>query len=162
MGRNSNGTGYIRRRTNGLWEGQYLFKGNRKSIYGADYNAVRSRLNQIYADIINSAHSEVSITSLGEWLAFWLENYSKPVVRHSTFISYETYIAVISFRKSEQSSLRHCLLTSSRSSLTKSPAVVDWISRVADCRQRQFETYGICCTWLSIRPFPTSCCRRIS
>ena len=49
-------------------------------------------MNQLYADIINNTHSEDSITSLGEWLAFWLETYSKPVVRHSTFICYETYI----------------------------------------------------------------------
>lgn len=86
------GTGHLRKRENGVWEGQYLHDGVRKSIYGSDYSKVRSRLNDICTALLNNCYVEVSLTTLGEWLVFWLEHYSKPVTRQSTYISYETYI----------------------------------------------------------------------
>jgi len=56
------GTGHIRIRENGVWEGQYLHDGVRKSIYGSDYSLVRSRLNDICTSLLNDSHVEVSLT----------------------------------------------------------------------------------------------------
>ena len=92
MSGNVVGTGYIRKRANGVWEGQYHFGSKRKSIYSTDFLKLRTRLNGICTSLINKTHVEESKSTLGEWLSFWLENYSKPVIRQSTYISYETYI----------------------------------------------------------------------
>ena len=92
MNKNADGTGHIRKRDNGMWEGQYHHADKRKSIYGYDYNEVRSRLNEICNALMNDTYVEDSLTTLGDWLNNWLETYSKPVTRQSTYISYETYI----------------------------------------------------------------------
>ena len=92
MNKKAKGTGYIRKRKNGMWEGQYHLNDKRKSIYGRDYNEVRSRLNTIYAEMLNDTYVEPSSITYGEWLIEWLETYSKPIIRESTYISYETYI----------------------------------------------------------------------
>lgn len=101
------GTGYLRKRSNGTWEGQYLHDGVRKSIYGTDYAEVRKRLNVICTGLLNDTHVEVSVMTLGGWLDFWLERYSKPVTRQSTYISYETYIRVHIKPSIGDVSLRH-------------------------------------------------------
>ena len=44
---NAKGTGHIRKRDNGVWEGQYYHDGIHKSIYSTDYSALRARLNDI-------------------------------------------------------------------------------------------------------------------
>jgi integrase len=92
MNKNADGTGHIRKRDNGMWEGQYHHGDKRKSIYGYEYNEVRSRLNDICNSLMNDTYAEDSITTLLDWLNNWLEIYSKPVTRQSTYISYETYV----------------------------------------------------------------------
>lgn len=92
MNKKAKGTGYIRKRANGMWEGQYHIDNKRKSIYGKDYNEVRSRLNKIYAEMLTDTYVEPSSITYGEWLLEWLDTYSKPIIRKSTYISYETYI----------------------------------------------------------------------
>lgn len=92
VSRKAKGTGYIRQRGDGSWEGQYLYHNKRYSIYSMEYDVVRSRLNEIYSNLIKKQHVEESRMTVAAWLTTWLEQYSKPVVRHSTFISYETYI----------------------------------------------------------------------
>jgi len=49
-------------------------------------------LNTIYAEMLNDNYVEPSSITYGEWLIEWLETYSKPIIRESTYISYETYI----------------------------------------------------------------------
>jgi len=92
MNKKLKGTGYMRHRSNGMWEGQYYYDGKHKSIYGTDYNDVRSRLNKICSEIINKTYVEPSRIALADWLSEWLETYSRPIIRQSTYISYETYI----------------------------------------------------------------------
>ena len=92
MNNRAKGTGHLRKRSNGIWEGQYNHNGVRRSVYGTDFTEVRSRLNGICTGLLNNNHVEESTSTLGEWLSFWLEHYSKPVVRQSTYISYEIYI----------------------------------------------------------------------
>ena len=94
MSSRAKGTGTIRQRKDGKWEGQYYFQGKRKSIYGNDFDNVRTRLNKILAEIGERKFIEPSNSPLSEWLLKWLEIYAKPGIKASTYISYETYIRV--------------------------------------------------------------------
>jgi integrase len=85
------GTGSVRQRKNGSWEGQYWYNGKRKSIYGKTYDEVRARLNVLLADILTDEYYEASGLILREWIATWLKDYAKPTVRHSTYLNYEGY-----------------------------------------------------------------------
>lgn len=86
------GTGTIKQRKNGLYEGQYYFEGKRKSIYSRDINKLRADLNVINAEILKNVHTEPSKMTLLEWLNDWLTTYASGNIRNATLISYETYI----------------------------------------------------------------------
>jgi len=87
----SNGTGTIRQRKNGSWEGQYWLNGKRKSIYGKTQEEVRIRLNSTLAEVMSGGYTELSAMPIGDWITTWLEDYAKPTVRHSTYLSYLGY-----------------------------------------------------------------------
>ncbi len=91
MGRKESGTGSIRQRKNGKWEGQYYLDGTRKSVYGNSYEEVRIKINTITAQILSGEYSEASGMPLKDWLIEWLKTYAKPTVRHSTYLTYEAY-----------------------------------------------------------------------
>ena len=91
MSKTNTGTGSIRQRKNGGWEGQYWLNGKRKSIYGKTKDEVRIRLNRILADILSNEHTEESGLTLQDWSTAWLRDYAKPTVRHSTYLTYEGY-----------------------------------------------------------------------
>lgn len=44
-------TGHTRQRKNGLWEGQYIYKKERRSIYGKTQEEVSRQLAEIIASI---------------------------------------------------------------------------------------------------------------
>lgn len=92
MAKKSNGTGTIRQRANGTWEGMYYLKGKRKSIYGKTETDVRIRLNKIIADILEGEHIEQSKDTLGDWLVKWREEFAYPVIKTSTYDTYGDYI----------------------------------------------------------------------
>ena len=91
MSKKDSGTGSVRQRKNGSWEGQYWYNGKRKSIYGKTYEDVRIRLNHIMSEIMSEEHIEASGLTLEEWITTWLKDYAKPTVRHSTYLTYEGY-----------------------------------------------------------------------
>ncbi len=91
MGKRVQGTGTIKQRKNGTWEGQYYFEGKRKSIYAKTQAEVRLKLNSIISNIIKEEHFEIGKMTLAEWLNIWLQKYGKPSIRHSTYLSYEGY-----------------------------------------------------------------------
>jgi integrase len=92
MSKKSKGTGTLRQRKNGSWEGMYYLNGKRNSIYGKTQDEVRIRLNKICAATLEGTYIEPAQDKLEGWLLEWLETYSKPTIRHSTYISYEGYI----------------------------------------------------------------------
>jgi integrase len=89
--KNDTGTGTVRQRKNGGWEGQYWLSGKRRSIYGKTQEEVRAKLNGIMAKIMADDYCEPSSMPFGDWLTTWLNDYAKPSVRHSTYLSYSGY-----------------------------------------------------------------------
>ena len=85
-------TGYIRQRKNGSWEGQYIYDGVLKSVYGKTEDIVREKINKIYAEILAGTFIGGSTDTVGFWLNKWLKEYIQPTVRPSTYTNYEANI----------------------------------------------------------------------
>ena len=85
-------TGHIRQRENGLWEGQYVYKGERRSIYGKTQEEVSRQLDEIIASIEEGTYIRPNQHTLLSWLREWLDSYAKPTLRPSTFTNYELTI----------------------------------------------------------------------
>lgn len=84
--RAAQGSGSIRKRTDGTWEARYTLSIDpktglptapvRKSVYGATQKEVRQKLNQILADIDNDNYFEPSKMTLAEFLDnVWFTDY---------------------------------------------------------------------------------------
>ena len=85
-------TGHIRQRENGLWEGQYAYKRERRSIYGKAREEVSRQLDEIVTSIEEGNYIRPSQHTLLSWLREWLDSYAKPTLRPSTFTNYEMTI----------------------------------------------------------------------
>lgn len=85
-------TGHIRQRKNGLWEGQYVYKRKRRSIYGETQEEVSQQLDKIIASIENGNYIRPNQHTLISWLREWLHTYAKPTLRPATFTNYEVDI----------------------------------------------------------------------
>ena len=95
MKRNANGSGCIRLRADGRWEGIYSIpdadgcgKYIRKSVYGKTQEDVRKKLTQIISEIDEGTYSDASKYTVSEWLETWLDTYVKPAVKDFTLDSY--------------------------------------------------------------------------
>jgi len=80
--RSAAGSGTIRQRKDGSWEGRYTVgtdpitgKQIQKSIYGKRQAEVRKRLQQICAEIDDGTYIAPSKISVEQWLNTWLEDY---------------------------------------------------------------------------------------
>lgn len=100
MGRKrKNGEGTVRLRKDGRWEGRvvvgYDYKGLPKTknvlakTKGECVEKLKALKNTVAPPTTAKARADMPF---GEWLDFWYENYSKPVVRPSTQRIYEGYI----------------------------------------------------------------------
>lgn len=85
-------TGHIRQRKTGLWEGQYIYKGERRSIYGKTQEEASRQLDEIITSIEEGNCTRPNQHSLLSWLREWLNIYAKPTLRPATFINYEMTI----------------------------------------------------------------------
>lgn len=85
-------TGHIRQRENGLWEGQYVYERERRSIYGKTREEVSRRLGEILRSIEEGNYTRPNQHTLLSWLREWLNTYAKPTLRPSTFTNYEMTI----------------------------------------------------------------------
>ena len=97
MKRNANGSGCIRLRADGRWEGIYSIPATdgagkyvRKSVYGKTQEEVRKKLTQITGEIDEGTYVAPSKMKLSEWIDLWLEIYAKPAVKPKTHIAYES------------------------------------------------------------------------
>ena len=95
MKRNANGSGCIRLRADGRWEGIYSIsaidgagKYVRKSVYGKTQEEVRKKLAQITVEIDEGTYTAASKYTVSEWLECWLNTYVKPSVKDFTLDSY--------------------------------------------------------------------------
>ncbi len=85
-------TGHIRQRKNGLWEGQYIFQRERRSIYGKTQEEVSQQMENIIASIEEGNYIRPNQHTMLSWLREWLKAYAKPTLRPATFTNYELTI----------------------------------------------------------------------
>ncbi len=85
-------TGHIRQRKNGLWEGQYIFQRERRSIYGKTQEKVSQQLENIIVSIEEGNYIRPNQHTILSWLQEWLNEYAKPTLRPATFTNYELTI----------------------------------------------------------------------
>ena len=85
-------TGHIRQRGKGLWEGQYVYKREHRSIYGKTREEVSRQLAEIIASIEEGTYIRPNQHTLLSWLREWLHTYAEPTLRPATFTNYELII----------------------------------------------------------------------
>ena len=92
--RRPNGDGLIRKRDDGRWEGRIVFgrKNDGSAIYRSVFAEKQSelmpKLNELKAQYAGIRLTEDSSITLGEWMARWMEEYKKPILRPSTYSGY--------------------------------------------------------------------------
>lgn len=96
--KNANGSGNIRKRDDGRWEGRYTNgfdpktgKMIRKSVYGKTQKEVRLKLARITTEIDDGTYIEPNSIKLSEWLQIWLRDYIGNV-KPSTVKSYADHV----------------------------------------------------------------------
>lgn len=65
---------------NGLWEGQYFYERERRSIYSKTQEEVSQQLGEVIASIENGNYIRPNQHTLISWLREWLHTYAKPVM----------------------------------------------------------------------------------
>lgn len=101
-GRRKNGTGTVRERKDGRWEGRFIIGYNEngapktKSVFGKTKPECVNKLRELQNNSLcvtgrlpNQAKSSMSF---GEWLDLWYQNYCKHTIRETTRRSYENLI----------------------------------------------------------------------
>jgi len=86
--------GHIRKRKNGLWEGQYVFQKHRRSIYGETEVEVYNKLEGILNAIHTGTYVRPNEHTVKSWLLEWLDTYARVSLRPSTFMNYEAQIKI--------------------------------------------------------------------
>lgn len=93
--RGASGSGTIRKRSDGRWEGRYTVgfdpktgKQIQKSIYGKTQKEVRQKLSKITTEIDEGTYLEPSKETLAHWLDIWLKTYVAHSVKPYTVDSY--------------------------------------------------------------------------
>ena len=93
------GEGSIYRRPDGRWIGQITIgfdsqtgKQKRKTVYGKTRQEVAEKITKIAREVQTGTYTDSDKITLGEWLDIWVETYSKPTVRPSTYDSYKQLI----------------------------------------------------------------------
>lgn len=94
------GSGTIRLRADGRWEGRYTVgydpetgKQLTHSVYAKTKREVRDKLNKTLTDIQEGTYIEPTSITVGEWLDTWLQEY-KINLRQETRASYEMHIRI--------------------------------------------------------------------
>ena len=88
--RSRNGTGHVLLRSDGRWEGQYYFDGERKSCYGKTEEECQGKLNILLGKIYRGSYIEESQMPLYTYLHYWHYEYTE--IKPATHRNYDTYI----------------------------------------------------------------------
>lgn len=96
----ANGSGTIRKRADGRWEGKYTLgydpktgKLIRKSVYGKTQKEVRLALSKIVSEMDSGTYAESSKMKVSQWLDEWLASYTMNI-KPATRSAYEEHIRV--------------------------------------------------------------------
>lgn len=116
--RKENGSGSIRKRKDGRWEGRYSIPAKegggryiRKSVYGNTQEEVRKELTRIINEIDENIHIEPVNIKLGIWLDDWLRLYIANTVKQLT---YDQYVCECNHIKEELGEIKLSNLKSSQ------------------------------------------------
>lgn len=97
--RTASGTGSIRQRPDGRWEGRLIVgydpgtgKPIRRSIYGDTQKAVRQEMTSIQRALDNGTYQPPVKLTVGAWLDMWMETFCASTVKPLTYSAYETAI----------------------------------------------------------------------
>ena len=103
--RRPNGDGLVRKRDDGRWEGRIVVgrKNDGSAIYRSVFAEKQSelmpKLNELKMQYAGVRLTEDSSITLGEWMARWMEEYTKSILRPSTYSGYskdiENHISTI-------------------------------------------------------------------
>lgn len=85
------GSGSIRKRSDGTWEGRILIDGKSRSVYGKTQTVVRQKLTQIRSELDNDEYIEPSKLTLQAWFEMWQDTYLEDV-KGSTADRYKSCI----------------------------------------------------------------------
>jgi integrase len=88
----SNGEGCITKRKDGLWLAAASIAGERIYFYGKTQSEVKEKLAEALEQARKGIYIKPNKQTFGEWLEVWLKEYSKPVIRPTTYDSYESLI----------------------------------------------------------------------
>lgn len=100
--RRKNGSGTVRLRKDGRWEGRIVCsydekgKAKYKSVFGKTQAECKAKLKELIQNTTSvqgrpTAHIKPTMT-FGEWLDTWYQYYSKPAIKETTQSSYENTI----------------------------------------------------------------------
>ena len=96
--RNTQGSGSIRQRPDGRWEGRYTVgvnpatgKQDQRSVYGDTEAEVAKKLRKVVQEIDDGVFTEPSRLTVGKWLDIWHSEYLGGV-KPSTALVYEQHI----------------------------------------------------------------------
>lgn len=96
--RSANGSGTIRKRADGRWEGiysagydQHTGKLIRKSIYGKNQKEVRQKLSKVTTEIDEGLYLEPAKMTLSDWMDLWYKEYTFDK-KYSTLKGYKAQI----------------------------------------------------------------------
>lgn len=94
MVKNANGSGSIKRREDGRWEGRLMIgfdpktgKVRRKSVYGKTQKEARQKLTELAKQVDDGTYTEPLKMTLQQWLEVWLKEYNGNIKPYS----YRTY-----------------------------------------------------------------------
>jgi len=93
----ANGTGSIRRRKDGRWEGQYVAGYNgctgkiiRRSVYGKTQKEVRKKLTDITKSLDSGTYKTPNKITVSQWLDEWINVFCAHAIKPLTLTSYKS------------------------------------------------------------------------
>ena len=90
--RNPKGTGSVRQRENGTWEGRCTINGKRHSFYGERQSDVLREMRAAQKQGDDGTYFEPKRVTLSAWLDMWLSEYVAPSCKPLTLASYQSRI----------------------------------------------------------------------
>lgn len=129
-------TGHIRQRKNGLWEGQYIYKKERRSIYCRTQEEVSRQLDEIIESIERGNYIRPNQHTLFSWLMEWLHSYAEPTLRPSTFTNYKMHIERYFNNKLGRVKLITYLPACYKTFSMKNWSQAEWIKNLAVCHPK--------------------------
>lgn len=85
--RSAKGGGSVRQRPDGKWEARCTINGKSRSFYADKQSEALKKMREAQNSKDNGLYFEPNKVTVGEWMDIWLEEYSKPRIRPSSYVS---------------------------------------------------------------------------